>query len=144
MGRFHYLIGIPRSNQTSSRKYFFLHGAIQLFGPTRRSSWHTQMGLFHLSFLRILCAWNSLQRVDHRRQHHSGHNAHYFLSMVVPFWGRHHDSSHNWCFARLYAGTGQEGLALIFVFITGIGDGLAEPVGITWGRHKYDKFAFFA
>jgi len=28
-------------------------------------------------------------------------------------------------------------LVLIFVFVTGIGDGLAEPVGITWGKHKY-------
>merc|ERR1719424_746652 len=33
--------------------------------------------------------------------------------------------------------TGQESLAFIFVFITGLGDGLAEPVGIYLGRHKY-------
>jgi len=33
--------------------------------------------------------------------------------------------------------TGQEALAFIFIFITGIGDGLAEPVGIAFGKHKY-------
>jgi dolichol kinase len=33
--------------------------------------------------------------------------------------------------------TGQAALAFIFIFITGIGDGLAEPVGIAFGRHKY-------
>jgi dolichol kinase len=33
-------------------------------------------------------------------------------------------------------------LVLIFVFVTGIGDGLAEPVGITWGKHKYQAKGF--
>jgi dolichol kinase len=33
--------------------------------------------------------------------------------------------------------TGQAALAFIFIFITGIGDGLAEPVGIAFGKHKY-------
>lgn len=47
-------------------------------------------------------------------------------------------------FRWLYAATGQESLALIFVFITGIGDGLAEPVGITWGRHKYKTRGCFS
>lgn len=28
-------------------------------------------------------------------------------------------------------------LALIFILVTGVGDGLAEPVGIAWGKHKY-------
>jgi len=37
----------------------------------------------------------------------------------------------------LLASTNQESLAFIFVFITGIGDGLAEPVGIWTGKHKY-------
>lgn len=37
----------------------------------------------------------------------------------------------------LLGSTGQESLAFIFVFITGIGDGLAEPVGIWTGKHKY-------
>jgi len=32
-------------------------------------------------------------------------------------------------------------LIFIPVIITGIGDGLAEPVGITWGRHKYKTAA---
>jgi len=31
----------------------------------------------------------------------------------------------------------QAPLAFIFIFITGIGDGLAEPVGIAFGKHKY-------
>lgn len=33
--------------------------------------------------------------------------------------------------------SGSTDLAFIFVFITGIGDGLAEPVGIWTGKHKY-------
>lgn len=37
----------------------------------------------------------------------------------------------------LLAFTNQENLAFIFIFITGIGDGLAEPVGIWTGKHKY-------
>jgi len=32
---------------------------------------------------------------------------------------------------------GDPGLALIFIMITGVGDGMAEPVGIAWGKHKY-------
>ena len=40
-------------------------------------------------------------------------------------------------FRYLYSFTGQEGMAYIFIFITGIGDGLAEPVGIYLGTHKY-------
>ena len=40
-------------------------------------------------------------------------------------------------FRWLYHYTGQEGMAYIFIFITGIGDGLAEPVGIYLGTHKY-------
>jgi dolichol kinase len=40
-------------------------------------------------------------------------------------------------FRYLFAPTNQEALVLIFVFVTGLGDGLAEPVGITFGRHKY-------
>lgn len=40
-------------------------------------------------------------------------------------------------FRYLFSFNNQQGLSFIFVFITGIGDGLAEPVGITWGRHKY-------
>eukprot|EP00456_Euglypha_rotunda_P000025 TRINITY_DN10003_c0_g1_i2.p1 TRINITY_DN10003_c0_g1~~TRINITY_DN10003_c0_g1_i2.p1 ORF type:complete len:190 (+),score=14.79 TRINITY_DN10003_c0_g1_i2:87-572(+) len=40
-------------------------------------------------------------------------------------------------FRWLYTSTGQQDMVYIFIMITGIGDGLAEPVGITWGRHKY-------
>ena len=40
---------------------------------------------------------------------------------------------------------GEEGaLTFIIVFITGIGDGLAEPVGITWGQHKYMTSSCFS
>jgi dolichol kinase len=37
----------------------------------------------------------------------------------------------------MLSATDQTDLAFIFVFITGIGDGLAEPVGIWTGKHKY-------
>jgi len=40
-------------------------------------------------------------------------------------------------FRSLFTPTHQESLALIFIFVTGLGDGLAEPVGIWLGRHKY-------
>jgi dolichol kinase len=38
----------------------------------------------------------------------------------------------------------QGALTFILVFITGIGDGLAEPVGITWGKHKYKTRGCFS
>lgn len=38
---------------------------------------------------------------------------------------------------RLYSLSGHEDMVYIFVLITGIGDGLAEPIGIYLGRHKY-------
>jgi len=40
-------------------------------------------------------------------------------------------------FRWLYSWTDQQDLSYIFIFITGIGDGLAEPVGIYLGKHKY-------
>lgn len=43
-----------------------------------------------------------------------------------------------WLFAE------QGALTFIIVFITGIGDGLAEPVGIAWGRHKYKTRGCFS
>ncbi|CAK4083034.1 unnamed protein product [Aphanomyces euteiches] len=45
-------------------------------------------------------------------------------------------------FKWLFAENGD--LVYIIVFITGIGDGLAEPVGIMWGKHKYKTTACFA
>ncbi|KAL7681448.1 putative HECT domain-containing protein [Plasmopara halstedii] len=45
-------------------------------------------------------------------------------------------------FKWLFAAQGE--LTFILVFITGIGDGLAEPVGITWGRHKYKTRSCFS
>uniref|UniRef100_M4BHU9 Dolichol kinase n=1 Tax=Hyaloperonospora arabidopsidis (strain Emoy2) TaxID=559515 RepID=M4BHU9_HYAAE len=45
-------------------------------------------------------------------------------------------------FKWLFAAHGA--LTFILVFITGIGDGLAEPVGITWGRHKYKTRSCFS
>jgi dolichol kinase len=47
-------------------------------------------------------------------------------------------------FQHIFAWTGQANLVFIFVFITGIGDGLAEPVGITMGRHKYRTASCFS
>ncbi|TMW66811.1 hypothetical protein Poli38472_014123 [Pythium oligandrum] len=38
----------------------------------------------------------------------------------------------------------QGALTFILVFITGIGDGLAEPVGIAWGKHKYKTRGCFS
>ena len=35
-------------------------------------------------------------------------------------------------------------LILIPILITGIGDGLAEPVGIRFGKHKYKTYALFS
>ncbi|CAM9737457.1 unnamed protein product [Pylaiella littoralis] len=40
-------------------------------------------------------------------------------------------------FAHLFAPSGQRNLVYILVFVTGVGDGLAEPVGIWLGKHKY-------
>lgn len=34
-------------------------------------------------------------------------------------------------------------LLLILIFVNGIGDGLAEPVGVRWGKHKYKVRALF-
>jgi len=47
-------------------------------------------------------------------------------------------------FRWLYSTTHQEAMAYIFLFITGVGDGLAEPVGIYLGRHKYWTSAFMS
>jgi len=34
-------------------------------------------------------------------------------------------------------GYNASGLTYIFVMVTGLGDGFAEPVGVHWGKHKY-------
>jgi phytol kinase len=39
---------------------------------------------------------------------------------------------------------GKEALILIPILINGIGDGLAEPVGITFGKHAYKTRALFS
>ena len=41
----------------------------------------------------------------------------------------------DWLFLRF--GVEQQKLVMIFVLVAGVGDGLAEPVGIRFGRHKY-------
>tara|TARA_B100000123_G_C25491226_1_gene323639 strand:- start:160 stop:552 length:393 start_codon:yes stop_codon:yes gene_type:complete len=41
----------------------------------------------------------------------------------------------DWVFLRF--GPAQQKLVMIFVLIAGVGDGLAEPVGIYTGKHKY-------
>ncbi|CBN74986.1 conserved unknown protein [Ectocarpus siliculosus] len=40
-------------------------------------------------------------------------------------------------FAHLFRQSYQRDLVYILVFVTGVGDGLAEPVGIWLGKHKY-------
>lgn len=42
----------------------------------------------------------------------------------------------DWLFG-VYFGPEQQKLVMIFVLIAGVGDGLAEPVGIYFGKHKY-------
>lgn len=44
----------------------------------------------------------------------------------------------------LFVKTGYSGLIFIPVLINGIGDGLAEPVGIRFGKHKYKTKALFS
>ncbi len=44
----------------------------------------------------------------------------------------------------LFSFKGIENLILIPILITGIGDGLAEPVGIRFGKHKYKTHALFS
>jgi dolichol kinase len=39
---------------------------------------------------------------------------------------------------------GMGNLILIPILINGIGDGLAEPVGIRFGKHKYETYALFS
>ena len=34
-------------------------------------------------------------------------------------------------------------LVIIIMIINGIGDGLAEPIGIRFGKHKYKIYALF-
>ncbi|MCP3898386.1 MAG: hypothetical protein GY707_01480 [Desulfobacteraceae bacterium] len=62
-----------------------------------------------------------------------------------------------WLFTQILAGyivlvpmviffvlNGLEGLIWIPLLILAFGDGLAEPVGIRFGRHKYQTYAFFS
>ncbi|MEA3359472.1 MAG: hypothetical protein U9R17_08740 [Thermodesulfobacteriota bacterium] len=44
----------------------------------------------------------------------------------------------------LFVKTGYSSLIFIPVLINGIGDGLAEPVGIRFGKHKYKTKALFS
>ncbi|MBN2178895.1 MAG: hypothetical protein JW743_05655 [Deltaproteobacteria bacterium] len=43
----------------------------------------------------------------------------------------------------LFAQRGLLDLVLIPILINGIGDGLAEPVGVRFGKHKYEVYALF-
>jgi dolichol kinase len=43
----------------------------------------------------------------------------------------------------LFAQQGLLDLVLIPILINGIGDGLAEPVGVRFGKHKYEAYALF-
>ncbi len=43
----------------------------------------------------------------------------------------------------LFAHRGLLDLVLIPILINGIGDGLAEPVGVRFGKHKYEVYALF-
>lgn len=47
-------------------------------------------------------------------------------------------------FRWLFSRTTQSDLVFILIFVTTIGDGLAEPVGIAFGRHKYSASTCFS
>ncbi|CAI5743066.1 unnamed protein product [Hyaloperonospora brassicae] len=47
-------------------------------------------------------------------------------------------------FRWLFARTTQADLVFILVFVTSIGDGLAEPIGIAFGKHKYSTNTCFS
>lgn len=47
-------------------------------------------------------------------------------------------------FTLFFQSKGQTIMAIIPVIITGIGDGLAEPVGVRFGKHKYRTHALFS
>jgi dolichol kinase len=47
-------------------------------------------------------------------------------------------------FRWLFAQTTQSNLVFIIIFVTSIGDGLAEPFGIAFGKHKYSTNSCFS
>lgn len=47
-------------------------------------------------------------------------------------------------FRWLFERTTQSDLVFILIFVTSIGDGLAEPVGIAFGKHKYSTSTCFS
>lgn len=102
--------------------WFTLIGFLVLIKPVRESS-----SLFMMQF-------NSLDRPEDRP-----HTLKWILvGNIIPGI---------FCiifFRSLFAQTAQTNLVFIFVFITSIGDGLAEPVGITVGRHKYRTSSCFS
>jgi dolichol kinase len=82
-----------------------------------------------------------------------------FLKTIFLSWDRPEDQPHTlfWLSTQLIAGYailipmdvlfnqyGFANLVLIPVLVHGIGDGLAEPVGVRFGRHKYAARAFFS
>ncbi|WP_139487915.1 hypothetical protein [Brevibacillus dissolubilis] len=47
-------------------------------------------------------------------------------------------------FFLFFQSLGYMALAIIPILINGLGDGLAEPVGVKWGKHKYQVRALFS
>ena len=47
-------------------------------------------------------------------------------------------------FLILFSTSGYEYLIIIPILVNGIGDGLAEPVGVRFGKHKYQTYALFS
>ena len=47
-------------------------------------------------------------------------------------------------FIILFYTSGYEYLIIIPILVNGIGDGLAEPVGVRFGKHKYQTYALFS
>ena len=47
-------------------------------------------------------------------------------------------------FIILFYTSGYEYLIIIPILVNGIGDGLAEPIGVRFGKHKYQTYALFS
>eukprot|EP00939_MAST-03C_sp_MAST-3C-sp1_P004049 g4049.t1 len=97
--------------------FFTLIGFLVLIKPLRES------------FQPFMLMFNSLDRPEdrpHCLKWIIAGNIWPGLLMIVFF---------DWLFLRF--GPAQQKLVMIFVLVAGVGDGLAEPVGIYTGRHKY-------
>lgn len=81
------------------------------------------------AFMPFMLMFNSLDRPEdrpHCLKWIIGGNILPGLALIIFF---------DWLYTRF--GIAQQHLVMIFVLVAGVGDGLAEPVGIYFGKHKY-------